>query len=263
MIGVIVLETAVSALGLTGSVASAKGILPDLAANAQEAARAHADSLGKVFTDADFLAAGQSGTESVIPAIARLPGLPIVVGLLLVATMMAIIVSTADSFLLIPATNLTRDVYQRFFAKDADEVRVLQVSRILVLALGALAFLLAGMFKTVLDAAYTAYNIYGTSIAPALLAAFLWKRATRTGAVASIVTGTTVTLVWTYVLPKIDALGFDTWSPFLQELTYPAATLSVLALVVGSLLTPAPGREVWGAFFKEEDEVDSTAGGAV
>jgi SSS family solute:Na+ symporter/sodium/proline symporter len=243
IIGVIVLESAISMLGLTGAVATAKGLIPDLVADAQSALVNP--------TEGALLEARQAGSESVIPAIARFAGLPMVLGLLLVSTMMAIIVSTADSFLLIPATNLTRDVYQRYIHPGADENQVLLISRGLVLVLGIIAFLLVSQFKTVLNAAFTAYNIYGTSITPALLAAFLWKRATALGALASIVTGTSVTLIWTYVLP--DWNGFTNMHPFLQELTYPAAGLSVLALVAGSLLTPAPPKETWEPFFNDED----------
>ena len=243
IIGVIVLESAISMLGLTGAVATAKGLIPDLVADAQSALVNP--------TEGALLEARQAGSESVIPAIARFAGLPMALGLLLVSTMMAIIVSTADSFLLIPATNLTRDVYQRYIHPGADEKQVLLISRSLVLVLGIIAFLLVSQFKTVLNAAFTAYNIYGTSITPALLAAFLWKRATAVGALASIVTGTSVTLIWTYVLP--DWNGFTNMHPFLQELTYPAAGLSVLALVAGSLLTPAPPKETWEPFFNDED----------
>ena len=243
IIGVIVLESAITMLGLTGAVATAKGLIPDLVADAQSALVNP--------TEGALLEARQAGSESVIPAIARFAGLPMVLGLLLVSTMMAIIVSTADSFLLIPATNLTRDVYQRYIHPGADENQVLLISRGLVLVLGIIAFLLVSQFKTVLNAAFTAYNIYGTSITPALLAAFLWKRATAVGALASIVTGTSVTLIWTYVLP--DWNGFTNMHPFLQELTYPAAGLSVLALVAGSLLTPAPPKETWEPFFNDED----------
>ena len=83
----------------------------------------------------------------------------------------------------------------------------------------------------------------GASITPALLAAFLWKRATRTGAVASILTGAVVTLLWKF--------GLDTssWHPLLQEVTFPAAGLSIFALVAGSLVTPAPDRRLWEPFF--------------
>jgi len=170
----------------------------------------------------------------------------------LVATMMAMIVSTADSFLLVPATNLTRDIFQRYLAPDASERTVVVTGRILVLALGIVALLLVGQFPTILEAAYTAYLIYGTSITPALLAAFLWKRATRQGAVTSIAIGALVTLVWTFFLPQWEGLGFENWSPFLREVTYPAAGFSLAALVLVSLATPAPPRSVWERFFNED-----------
>ena len=243
IIGVVVLESVISMLGLTGAVAASKGIIPDLVAQAQAGVT---DPTGSA-----MLEARQAGSESIIPAIARHAGLPMILGLILVSTMMAIIVSTADSFLLIPATNLTRDVYSRYINPGATEKQVLLISRGLVLVLGIIAFLLVSQFKTVLNAAFTAYNIYGTSITPALLAAFLWKRATKEGAIASIITGATVTIVWTYFLPGWE--GFTNLHPFLQELTYPAAGLSVSALVVGSLLTSPPPPESLDQFFNDGD----------
>lgn len=239
IIGVVILESVVSMLGLTGAVAASKGIIPDLVADAQVG----------ITNPVQLLEARQSGSESVIPAIARYAGLPLALGLLLVSTMMAIIVSTADSFLLIPATNLTRDVYLRYLNPAATEKQILLISRVLVLILGLIAFLLVSQFKTVLNAAFTAYNIYGTSITPALLAAFIWKRATKEGAVASITTGASVTIIWTYFLPSWS--GFGGLSPFLQELTYPAATLSIFALVIVSLLTPPPEKEELNQFFDD------------
>ena len=145
VIGVVILESAVSFLGLTGAVAVEQGILQDAAGTGREAALAAGGSAK------DALDAFKDGSESIIPSIA-LEGLPLILGLLLVGTMMAIIVSTADSFLLIPATNLTRDVYQRF-VPGAPEKSVLLVSRVLVLVLGGVAFLLVSQFRTVLDAA--------------------------------------------------------------------------------------------------------------
>ena len=246
VIGVVILEAAVSFLGLTGSVAVEQGLLPNDAATKMAEAQAAGKSVG------DVLSAFQDGSESIIPAIA-LGGLPTILGLLLVGTMMAIIVSTADSFLLIPATNLTRDVYQRL-NPDAPEKAVVLVSRLLVLVLGVVAFLLVSQFKTVLDAAFTAYNIYGASITPALLAAFLWKRATLTGAVASILGGAGVTILWTY-----GGLDTSSFHPFFQEPTFPAAITSIGALVIGSLVTPAPPKEVWGQFFDDGESSGEAA----
>jgi len=240
IIGVVVLESVISMLGLTGAVAAAKGIIPDLVAEAQ---------IGLTDPTA-LLEARQSGSESVIPAIARHGGLPMVLGLLLVSTMMAIIVSTADSFLLIPATNLTRDVYSRYIEPQASEGKILLVSRCLVLMLGLIAFLLVSQFKTILNAAFTAYNIYGTSITPALIAAFTWKRATKEGAIVSIMVGMTITILWTFFLPSWS--GFTGLHPFLQELTYPAAISSIFALIMVSLLTPAPDPLALNQFFDDE-----------
>ena len=206
---------------------------------------------GSAPLSSDLLSARQSGSESVIPAIAIHGDLPLIIGLILVSTMMAIIVSTADSFLLIPATNLTRDVYQKYINVSASEKQIILVSRALVLVLGLIAFLLVSQFKTVLNAAFTAYNIYGASLTPSLLAAFLWKRATKEGAVASILTGASITIIWTYFLPNWN--GFNNLNPFLQELTYPAAGLSVFVLIIVSLFTPTPSKEVYKQFFNDND----------
>lgn len=240
IIGVIVLESIISLLGLTGAVAIVKGYIPDIIS--QEQLLSNKDELS-------LLVAKQSASESIIPAIARYANLPIFLGLILVSTMMAIVVSTADSFLLIPATNLTRDVYVKYIDKRAKENKILLVSRLLVLFLGLVSYLLVSQFNTVLSAAYTAYNIYGTSITPSLLAAFLWKRATKEGAVASIIAGTTATIIWTYFLPNWD--GFNNLNPFLKEMTYPAAGLSISALIIGSLLTTAPPKKMLDPFFHD------------
>lgn len=234
VIGVVVLESAIGFLGLVGSVAADQGLIKDMATTAQQAAMANGESAGAV------LSAYKDGSEQVIPNLA-VNGLPLFLGLLLVGTMMAIIVSTADSFLLIPATNLTRDVYQRFWPNNSEK-SVLFVSRMLVLGLGVVAFLLAGQFKTVLDAAFVAYNIYGASIAPALLAAFLWRRATWVGAVASIIGGAGVTILWQW---GIDPSGFH---PFFIEPTFPAASASIGGLVIGSLLSSPPPAAIAGQF---------------
>jgi len=224
VLGVAMLESCICLIGLTGSVAAENGLMPE-------------------FT-ADFAVRGKLATEFIIPSIA-MEVMPVALGMLLVATMMAVIVSTADSFLLIPATSLTRDVFQRLSARTIGERSLILISRLLVLALGAIAYLLVDQFPTVLDAAYTAYLVYGASITPALLAAFLWKRATSKGAVVSIVAGASVTLLWKFGL---SGELMSEWSPILREPTFPAAGLSILSLIIVSLLTPKPPREALAPF---------------
>ena len=163
--------------------------------------------------------------------------MPIALGLLFMVTIVGIIISTADSFLLIPATCLIRDVYLNYIHPKASERRTILLSRVLVLVLGIVAYLVSLSFAystTIFEKAMYAYTIYGAAITPCLAAALFWKRATTTGAIASIVGGTVTTLVW----PSLD---FGSTGPFkwLAELdaVLPAITVSVLGLVVGSLLT--------------------------
>ena len=233
VLGVVVLESAISLLGLTGSVAAGQGLIPNLAEQ------------------------GRAATENIIPTVATSPVLPLALGMVLVATMMAIIVSTADSFLLVPATNLTRDVVQRFIAPDMSERMVVLMSRGWVLVLGFVAYLLVDQFPTILEAAVTAYTIYGAAITPPLLAAFLWKRATWQGAVASIALGGAVTLIWAFYLTRQPFIA--DWNPFLQKTTYPAVVTSITALVVGSLLSPKPPEKKWAPFFNDAKHLTDEA----
>ena len=118
LVGVIVLETAISLLGLTGAVAAQQGLIADLA-------------LG-----------GRSATEAVLPTIA-FTLLPTPIGMLLVACMMAVIVSTADSFLLVPATNLARDVYVHRLNPSATGSEIILVTRLLIFGGGVTAYFLS------------------------------------------------------------------------------------------------------------------------
>jgi Na+/proline symporter len=166
----------------------------------------------------------------VLPIVAR-DHAPLLLGSLLLATIVAVIVSTADSYLLVPSTCLVRDVYQRFLARDASEAELVRASRVAVIGLGLAAYGLTHLSDRFLAVALYAYTMYGAGITPALVAAFVWPRATATGAVASISTGILVTIVW------------ETWGARIVpglETVYPALTLSVAALVIGSFLTPAP-----------------------
>jgi len=105
-------------------------------------------------------------------------GMPVIVGCILIAAIMAIIISTANSFLLVPSTNVMRDIYQRFINPKISDNSIILFSRIVVVILGLAAFALMQFFPRILDAAYAAYTVYGAGLTPALMAVFFWKRAT-------------------------------------------------------------------------------------
>jgi len=173
-------------------------------------------------------------------------GVPVVIGCLLLAAIVAIIISTANSFLLVPATNVVRDIYQRFINPDLPDKKMILFSRIVVILLGVIAYSLISFFPRILDAAYAAYTIYGAGITPALLAVFFWKRATVKGGVSSIVGGMTVTIIWE-VINKIQGQ-----LPFNIPAVYPALLCSLFLLIAVSLFTPKPDPAKWKPFFKQE-----------
>ena len=170
-------------------------------------------------------------------------GVPVAVGCALIAAVVAIIISTANSFLLVPATNVVRDIYQRFINPDLPDKKMILLSRAVVVVLGIISFSLISFFPRILDAAYAAYTVYGAGITPALIAVFFWKRATVSGGVLSILGGLSVTIIWE-VLTKIQE-----HPPLGVPAVYPALFCSLVLLFGVSLLTPKPAEDKWKPFF--------------
>jgi SSS family solute:Na+ symporter/sodium/proline symporter len=204
IVGTIVIETLIIGVGVFGS-----AIIPGLSTG-----------------DSEAIVIRVAGTV-----------LPPIVGILLLCGAAAIIVSTANSFLLTPASALMRDVYQKSVNPSASDKQVLLYTRLLVVALGALGFVALRFFSTILEMALWAYTMYGAAITPALLAIFLWPRVTRAGGVASIASGMVTTLAWEIYARQ--AGGY----PYGLATVYPALALSLIALVGVSLATPKPTRE--------------------
>jgi solute:Na+ symporter, SSS family len=164
--------------------------------------------------------------------------LPPILGAFLLTTIMAIVLSTAGSYLLSPSTALVRDIYQRFLNPGASERSLVILLRVAVVGTGIISFWLATLSEEFLSVALLAYTIYGAAITPALIASFFWRRATGKGAVASIVSGTLVTLLWHWLGPaSVDAV-------------LPAIAVSILALILVSLLDSPPPNEKVEPFFK-------------
>ncbi len=188
-----------------------------------------------VFGSQAIVGLGTEASEAIVISVA-LQALPTVVGIVLVCGASAIIVSTANSFLLTPATNMMHDVYQRFINPDVSDTQVLLYTRLMVVALGVIGYVAGNFFPTILAMALWAYTMYGASITPALLAAFVWPRATRLGGVASIGIGIMTTLVWEIIGMARAVDGVATY-PLGFQTIYPALTLSIFTLISVSLVT--------------------------
>ncbi len=184
-------------------------------------------------------------------------GLGLIVGLLLLGAACAVVISTGMNYLLSPTTNIMRDIYQRFINPEADQKRMVALQKVLVVVLGLVAFLLIfiptamGLPISVLRYAFFAYTMYGVAITPALLAALAWRRATRAGGLASIISGALMALFFELVIPNVWPQVLQGGDPWGVPSIFPAALVSIGCLVVVSLLTTPPSEEELAPLFGE------------
>jgi len=192
-------------------------------------------------------------TETIILYLAR-HDLPVWAGCLLLGAGMAIIFSTANTFLVSPSTNMARDIYQRFLHPGASEKQVVFFQRVMIVAIGVIAYLLATQFTSILQMAFTAYTMVGAGLTPALLAAFLWKRVTPAGGTSSIAAGMLVTTLITVFQRPLTTWLHTRWG-FTGDVTeymiYPAVLSSIFCLVVVSLLSRPAAEATWRHFFDD------------
>jgi solute:Na+ symporter, SSS family len=182
-----------------------------------------------------------------ILAYTALHGLPAFLGALLMGSVFAKIISTANNYLFSPATNLVNDVFVRYLAPDASNKRILIVSRLMVVLLGVWALYQSLHTESVLKKTLYAYTIYAAALTPVILAAFYSRRVNSAGAVSAIGAGTLVTFFWDvpFVQHHLPAVLAS------RDAIFPALIAALLCLVVVSLATKPPRQEQVALFFPE------------
>lgn len=247
------------AMELAGERAAAGNIKPDQV----ESLRAQLGAAFAGLTSADAvknLRVGVDPASVVLQAgrdISRGSFFGAVFGVLLLGAACAVVISTGMNYLLSPSTNIMRDIYQRFLKPDASQQQMIALQKVFICILGVCAFLMIfiptyfGLQISVLRYSYFAYTMYGVSITPALLGALAWKRATRAGGVASIVSGAFMVLLLDLIVPRVMPQVMQGGDPWGIPSIYPAGIISVGMLVVVSLLTPRPRPEELVKLFPE------------
>ncbi len=176
---------------------------------------------------------------------------PILAGFVM-AGILAAAISSSDSYLLIAASAFAKNIYQGIAKKDATDKQVMNMSRIALLVIALIAMVIAmdedSVIFTIVSFAWAGF---GATFGPLMLFSLFWKRTTRAGAIAGMVGGAGMVFLWKLVLkPMGGILG-------IYELL-PAFIFSSLCIVVVSLLTPAPGKEI-----EEDFEAVRTGTGVV
>jgi len=121
---------------------------------------------------------------------------PIFAGALLSA-ILAAVMSTADSQLLVASSAFTEDLYRAFFRKDASQKELVFVGRAAVLVIAVLAFLIAlNPSSSVLELVAYAWAGFGSAFGPVILFSLYWRKTTEKGAVSGIIVGGLTVLIW-------------------------------------------------------------------
>ena len=172
---------------------------------------------------------------------------PWVAGFLL-AAILAAIMSTIDSQLLVCSSALTEDFYKSLFRRNATDAELVWVGRLSVVGIALVAtFLAYARDSTVLDLVAYAWAGFGAAFGPIVILSLFWRRLTRNGAIAGMVVGAVTVVVW----KQLEGGIFD-----LYEIA-PGFVLCALAAVVVSL-AEQPDPEVTAEF---ERAVGASGGG--
>ena len=236
IIGTVILETVIVAIAVTGSALFPTGEV----SKAPREILAYSGMHG-FEPQATTIVVGPDGQATMVATAAAVSTTSAfflrLLGALLIGAIFAKIISTANNWLFSPATNLVNDIYARYLAPDASNKRILIVSRLMVLLLGLWALFQSLGTESVLKKALYAYTIYSAALTPVILAAFFWRRATATAAVASIAVGTVVTVSWDTIAPHLPAAIGN------RDAIFPALIASLLSLFLVSLFTAPPTRQ--------------------
>jgi SSS family solute:Na+ symporter/sodium/proline symporter len=247
IIGTVVLETVIVALAVVGSAVFPSGEVHDHPREILAYIGLHGFQPAQTVTTV----ANPGGPDIVITTTQVQPAFALhsleLLGALLMGAIFAKIISTANNYLFSPATNLVNDIFVRYLRPDASNKQVLLISRLMVVALGLWALYQGLHTESVLKKALYAYTVYSAALTPVILAAFYWRRTTASAAVASIFTGTFVTVFWdsAFVHAHLPAVIAD------RDAIFPALLASLLCLVVVSLATPRPSEAHLRAFAPE------------
>lgn len=174
---------------------------------------------------------------------------------ILLSAIMAAIMSTADSQLLVSASSFTNDLYGRV-KKRASNRELVLVSRLAVAAVAIVAAALAmntesDFFKVVMKMVSFAWAGFGASFGPLILLALFWRRVNLAGAVSGMIVGAATCFVWKFVLAAKYAAAHPIFN--LYELA-PGFLLALVVTVVVSLVTKAPAAEIVAEYEKVDAE---------
>ncbi|MDY3126628.1 MAG: sodium/proline symporter PutP [Corynebacterium sp.] len=199
------------------------------------------------FTQNDYSITDQESFETIFLDMAQVMFHPLFAGLVLTAVLAAIM-STMSSQLLIVSSSLIEDLWKIFAKKELSESVLINLSRTAVLAIAIVAGLLAiNPSDSILGLVGFAWAGFGAAFGPLVLMSLYWKRLNAPGAIAGMVTGAVVSVIW----------GMSPLGDMLYEIV-PGFIAHIIVAVAVTLATKEPSAEVQAEFDKAA-KLDSIA----
>lgn len=176
--------------------------------------------------------------------------LPTVIAGFAMAGILAATISSSDSYLLIASSAVSKNIYQGLLKKDATDKQVMTLSRIVLLAITIIGVVIALDTNSVIFKVVSfAWAGFGATFGPIMLFSLFWKRTTREGAIAGMLSGGLMVFFWKYVVRPIGG-ALD-----IYELL-PAFLFSCVVILIVSLLTKEPDQEIQSEFEKAKIYTD-------
>lgn len=179
---------------------------------------------------------------------------PLISGFLL-AAILAAIMSTISSQLLVTSSSLTEDFYKAFVKRNASQTELVVIGRLSVLLVALVAIALAfDRNSSVLQLVSNAWAGFGAAFGPLIILSLYWSRMTFSGALSGIIVGALTVLIWIYAPVTVDGQRL---SQLMYEIV-PGVILSTLAIVGVSLCTKAPAPSIRQLFGKMEQQIKNS-----
>ncbi len=164
--------------------------------------------------------------------------LPALLAGFVMAGILAATISSSDSYLLIAASALSKNIFQGIIKKNASDKQVMWVSRITLVVITLIAVVIALDEDSVIFKIVSfAWAGFGATFGPLMLFSLFWKRTNRAGAIAGMLSGAGMVFLWKLVISKLGGA-------FAIYELLPAFIFSSICIVVVSLLTPPPSKEI-------------------
>ena len=197
--------------------------------------------IGRVLYSDAYMVYGSGNTENIFILMSTKLLPPLLAGLVC-AGILAAAISSSDSYLLISASAVSKNVWQGLIRKNASEKETMWVSRVVLLLITVFAiFVATGKNQVIFTIVDFAWAGFGAAFGPLMLFSLFWKRTTYAGAIAGMIAGGGMVFVWNFFISKLGGI----WSVY--ELL-PAFLFSCIVIVVVSLLTKKPSEEIQAEF---------------